>query len=119
MSFFFGETCRKLLMFETDQFCSGSINNSDLHVLPVARSDPGGAGQVLRVGPERETAPHAALPDLVCQRQLRELFCSVPPPSPTCFHLTLTLAQSERIQTKELIKKNINRKVLQPLLSVV
>ena len=39
-------------------------------VSPVACTDPGGAGQVLRVGQKRETTPHAALPDLVRQRQL-------------------------------------------------
>ncbi|XP_075888037.1 transcription factor 7 isoform X8 [Nelusetta ayraudi] len=38
----------------------------------VARPDPGGAGQVLRVGQEGETTPHAALPHLVRQGQLRQ-----------------------------------------------
>ena len=52
---------------------SSSQFESDFRVwnsclLAVARADPGGTGQVLRVGPERETAPHAALPDLVRPR---------------------------------------------------
>lgn len=41
-------------------------------VFAVARPDPGGAGQVLRVGQEGETTPHAALPHLVRQGQLRK-----------------------------------------------
>lgn len=41
-------------------------------VFAVARPDPGGAGQVLRVGQEGETTSHAALPHLVRQRQLRK-----------------------------------------------
>lgn len=41
-------------------------------LLAVARTVPGGAGQVLRTGSEGTAAPHAALPRLVCQRQLCE-----------------------------------------------
>lgn len=36
----------------------------------VARPIAGGAGQVLRAGQERATAPHAAVPRLVSTRQL-------------------------------------------------
>lgn len=36
----------------------------------VARPIEGGAGQVLRAGQERATAPHAAVPRLVSTRQL-------------------------------------------------
>lgn len=38
--------------------------------LTVARPIAGGAGQVLRAGQERATAPHAAVPGLVSTRQL-------------------------------------------------
>lgn len=41
-------------------------------VLAVACAVPGGTGQVLRTGSQGTAAPHAALPRLVCQRQLRE-----------------------------------------------
>lgn len=43
-----------------------------LFVLAVARAVPGGTGQVLRTGSQGTAAPHAALPWLVCQRQLCE-----------------------------------------------
>lgn len=37
-----------------------------LCVFPVARTDPGGTGQVLRVGQKGKTTAHAALPNVVC-----------------------------------------------------
>lgn len=44
----------------------------------VACPVPGGAGQILRVSAQGETAPHAAVPGLVCERQLRKLLPSDP-----------------------------------------
>lgn len=49
-------------------------------VLAVACAVPGGAGQVLRTGSQGTAAPHAALPRLVCQRQLREWLLRLGPP---------------------------------------
>lgn len=43
-----------------------------LFVLAVARAVPRGTSQVLRTGSQGTAAPHAALPRLVCQGQLRE-----------------------------------------------
>lgn len=54
-----------------------------LFVLAVARAVPRGTGQVLRTGSQGTAAPHAALPRLVCQRQLRECHCAR---TPTLWH---------------------------------